>query len=190
MDITSEAADVTAVVRGTEVNVVYRLADLSSDGLAQGNKKAALGSGTTCTNGDAAACCRCRCNSIRASRNPRAYASCSSVTDRGNKTCVGVVTIEAAAAPGGVVAPAVAAPYACCKMNRSRSGVASASRPTSGDASTLPSRTTSCFGLLVAVGTVVEVLVGVKSRVKLVFFRRSSSELSAEGRAVRSIVYT
>lgn len=107
----------TAAVRGTDVNVVY--ADRSSDGLAQGNKKAVLWSGTTCTNGDAAACCRCLCNSTRASRNPRAYASCSSVTDRGNKTWVGVATTDAAAAPGGVVAPAVAAPYACCKMNLS-----------------------------------------------------------------------
>jgi len=96
--------------------------------------------------------------------------------------------MEAAAAPGGVVAPAVAAPYACCKMNLSRSGVANASRPTSGDASTLPSRTTSCFGLLLA--DCVGVLADAKSSVKLVFFRRSSSELSAEGRAARSIVYS
>jgi len=47
--ITSAAADVTAVVRGMVVNVVYKLADLSSDGLAQGNRKAARGSGTTYT---------------------------------------------------------------------------------------------------------------------------------------------
>ena len=83
--------------------------------------------------------------------------------------------MEAAAAPGGVVAPAVADQYACCKMNLSKSGVASASRPTSGDANMLPSRTTSCFGLLMAVCAVVEVLADAKSRVKLVFFRRSSS---------------